>query len=170
MFKGLFGDQVINTAYEKSTAGGVDEAVALLRHAARNSDPQGQRTEAMGTIFYQAGRYQEAAEAFARSLPLEPANMGRLNYLCSALSRSGQWDKAFALLDEYASTYPNDVAPPSIRCLIISEKTEGDYGDALKAYDEARRIFSRHHTQDCLSMGFLQQCADMAETLSRKPE
>ena len=66
----------------------------LLRRAARISDPEGDRVDAMGAIHYQRGQWKEAAAAFEQSLSKQPGNRSRLLYFCSALSRAGETERA----------------------------------------------------------------------------
>ncbi len=166
MLRSLGGDKIISRAYEKASAGSLEDALTILRRAARISDPKGDRWEAMGAILYQRGRWQDAAEAFEHSLDKDPSNMSRLNFLCSSLARAGNHERTMALLDKYQAQFPIDVAPPSIRCLILAEQQ--DYTAARAAYEKARQVFTQHHSQDCLSMGFLQECADIVTDFPRK--
>ena len=151
-------DRVITKAYKQATTGSVDNAITLLRRAARSSDPKGNRAEAMGMILYQRGMWAEAAEVLANAFKLQPENMVRLFYYTDAISRAGEWDNAMGILDEAAQKNPADVAPLSAKCLILIERS--DAAAALTIYAQARRLFSENPAQDAYSMGLLQQCAD----------
>lgn len=152
-------DKVIDAAYDISTRGQVDEAVTMLRSVAANGDPQGARAEAMAYILYQAGRWQEAAEAFDASLRQKPREMSRLYYLASSLARAGQMEKAMALLDAAAGERDNDAGPLAARCLVLGDAQR--WAAAREAFAAARQIFARNSCQSEYAAGLLQDCAEL---------
>ena len=156
-------DRVITKAYKQATTGDVDNALTLLRRAARGSDPKGDRAEALGMILYQRGLWAEAANALAGAFKLQPENMSRLFYCTDATARAGEWDRALQMLDAAAKNSPADVAPLSAKCLILIERA--DLVAGLSVYAQARNIFRANPAQDCYSMGLLQQCADSVADL-----
>lgn len=159
MFTWPGSDKVIARAFREATSGSVDDAITLLRRAARNSDIKGDRAEALGTICYHNSRWLEAIHAFEHALKLQPQNMMRLYFLTSAMARAEQLEGALALLDRAAAEAPADVAPLSARCLILADRS--NYEDARKAYEQACIVFTKYPSQECYSMGLLQQCADV---------
>lgn len=166
MFHWPGNDRVITKAYKQATTGEVDNALTLLRRAARSSDPKGNRAEAMGMILYQRGLWAEATEALAHALKMQPESMTRLFYCADATARAGEWDNAMSMLDEAARKCPTDVAPLSAKCLILIGRCDG--AAALTIYGQARKIFSENPAQDAYSMGLLQQCADSLAEFERE--
>jgi tetratricopeptide (TPR) repeat protein len=152
-------DKVIDSAYQVSSRGRIDEALSMLRKLAAEGDSQGARAEAMAYILYQAGRWEEAAEAFATSLHQKPAEMSRLYYLASALARAGKLDKALAAVDAAVHERPDDLAPLAARCLVLGEA--GQWAPAREAFALARQVFARNSCQSQYAIGLLQDCADV---------
>ena len=168
MFHFPGSDRAIKKAYQHATAGKVEEAVTMLRRAAHGADPEGLRTEAMGMILYQAGRWPEAAQALQNALQIRPSDAQRLFYAASATARAGDWDTALRLLEEAANRNPSDAGPLASKCLILLERT--DTPSALAAYEAARQRFDAKCSQDSYSMGLLEQCAESIAGLPRNTD
>lgn len=159
MFKWPGTDKVIEQAFRLATSANVEGAVELLREGIGVGDTNGNRSEALGMILYQAGRYAEAAEALERAAQRSPANMMRVYYLASALSRSGQLERALSMLSQVASANPYDAAPIAAQCLILAERA--DFPAARSAWNRAREIFASNPSQDSFAMGLLEQCSEL---------
>lgn len=159
MFKWPGTDKVVDEAFRLATRAGVDKAVELLREAIGDGDTNGNRSEALGMILYQAGRYGEAAEALERAAQRAPANMMRVYYLASSLSRAGQLEHALSTLSQVATANPYDAAPVAAQCLILAERA--DFAAARSAWNRAREIFASNPSQDSFAMGLLEQCSEL---------
>ena len=72
------------------------------------ADPQNAEYHtAIGNIYYDLGRYQNALDAYEQSLKLKPMNPGVSTDAATCYHNIGQDDKAIALLDEVLQFSPN---------------------------------------------------------------
>jgi tetratricopeptide (TPR) repeat protein len=86
-------------ALARADAGDPDGAAATLRAHVAASEDDDEAWLALGTVLSQSGRWEEARDAFARAVDLDPdALLGRVVY-AQALERTGKLDDAvFQLL------------------------------------------------------------------------
>jgi tetratricopeptide (TPR) repeat protein len=72
------------------------------------ADPQNAEYQTeIGNIYYDLGRYQNAVDAYEKSLKLQPRNPGVSTDAATCYHNIGQDDKALELLDEVLRFSPN---------------------------------------------------------------
>ncbi len=79
----------------------VDEAVTVLQEGVRLNNNDFELSTRLGLALMEAGRHEEAREAFAQALAIEPRRAIHLFNLATAFERLGKTDKAIDLFQRF---------------------------------------------------------------------
>ncbi len=113
------------------------------------SSPQGDRN--LAAIYFEAGRYDEAAELYRRLIAADPEDAALRTSLAGALGALGRYDEATAELDRAIEISPLNVEAYHNRAVIAERRGEveqaiADYTRALRyqpGYEPSRRAMLR---------------------------
>lgn len=130
-------ESVLNLARLYSVQGEYQRTVDTL--AAVPEDDRTARVElALGGSYDQIKKPKEAAEAYQRSLDLEPGNVDSQRGLANALLLQGKLDEAMKAFSTLLGTEPNDVQA-QIRVADILRR-QGHYEEALASLKKAKTL------------------------------
>ena len=117
--------------------GRASEALELARASADGQAANGNDIQRLGDLLFAAGRYDEAAEAYARASAATPRPADWILALQrgSALERAGKWSEAKPLLQRAAQLAPDE--PAALNALGYAQ---ADRGEALPV---ARALLER---------------------------
>jgi len=126
---------VLNMARLYSENGDAQRAVDTL--SAVPVDDRTARIEfALGAGYDQLKKPKEAAEAYRRSLDIEPDNPDAQHALANALMQDEQFDEALKILNDLVAADPTD-AQAEVRISEI-QRRQGHYDDALATLEKAK--------------------------------
>jgi tetratricopeptide (TPR) repeat protein len=164
-------DHLIAHTFRSAAEGDFEAAAARLQAAAEKNDPRGQRCEALGFLYFQRNRWNEAADAFARAAQRNPTRLTARIYQAHSLTRAGRVDEGRELLQAMSQERPEDIMPLCGMALAMVDI--GDTGAAAEYYWKARRLFEQHPSvQSHEAVGLLEAAADAvgnATVASAKP-
>lgn len=159
LFRWATTDHLINRTFREAAEGDFDAATQRLRAAASSDDPRGRRYDALGFLYFQRSRWNEAAEAFGKAFELDPVRILRRVYQAHSMARGGKVDEARALLLAMAEQRPEDVTPLCGLGMLLIDV--GDTGAAAEYYWKARQLAQQHPgMQTPEGLGLMEACAD----------
>lgn len=136
---------------------------ALMR--AVELDPTGPAAlEALGDLEFERGDVDAAETYYRRALVVRPYASRGFKLVALARSRSGQRERAAALIEESARRWPNDFETQLLHALFLGAAGEREKGQA--AYEAARRI---RPNDPAVAASFDETLARLLPTLQPRP-
>lgn len=124
--------QMLRMAESATASGDIRTAVGLYQQIASDSPDDPAPWLALGELLLAEGEPQSAADAFAGSLKLEPANVrGGVGY-ARAMMALGRPDAARAHLDPLLADHPADVGLINVAAVVFD--LQGDHDLAMQTY------------------------------------
>jgi len=98
--------------------------------------------DALGVLYYERGRYDEARESFRQGLELAPDNIYSLRNLAGILHLQGRMDEAASLLQEALKIRPEASLYSNLGSIFFDR---GLYPKAATAFEEALQLKGTNH-------------------------